>query len=628
MKRKWTALMLAAVLCVTGPTGFSALGAQGEEEAMPADQSYLYGMDYIAFEGIGNGIDYKKGFELMHNLGVKSIRHWMHVDWFFDEEFNVRQGNVDTMKAILAEAAKYDFQLVGMNHHNINKYGPSHVNDKVSRSSGYYEEWIGNYERGWHELAKLFPEITIWEIDNETNNIDFMHNAEGAGAFSLQEMADISTDLFFYGSRGIHRANPEAVTVMGGFVTWSGEGFLKAVYENIKSGEFGEGSTDPDDYFQALAWHPYTTDFDAQSFVQDNQALYGLIRRHEGKDKKVYFTELGNWGNNQPEETAAAYVKAVYETVRESLPFVESVHYYRAFNNLVDNGNQGGLFRDPNPDRQDILAGVRAAPGSPRPAAYAYQQVAGGEGSLELLMSDLHIVTSREMVEKSIEQNMGKVSADENFDYELLMGNAEGALSPFPYFQNTDNTPTLKDAQGEASQTGRFISSFQVRGGRADSNIVVRITAKKDIRFCIAFEAKSDWASGYFQTVRIEPDGTRTQIDRTDIAAGSLSAPVVVGKPIEVRLEAGDTLLFYFGNDTTDWQTVYFTASFSAAAEGAAPEASPPGQGEPEAAPSPDTGFSAPLGAVGACSAASLVCAGAAGPAGGDRRRKGAAVSS
>lgn len=79
----------------------------------------------------------------------------------------------------------------------------------------------------------------------------------GGRCFLPSGKADISTDMFFYGSRGVHRANPEAVTVMGGFVTWSGEGFLKAVYENIESGSFGEGSTDPDDYFQALAGTVY-----------------------------------------------------------------------------------------------------------------------------------------------------------------------------------------------------------------------------------------------------------------------------------------------------------------------------------------------------------------------------------
>ncbi len=388
MKKRVFCLLLALALALP----LFGCSQEPEEEGYPVDPGFLYGMDYIAYEGIGNGIDYVKAFQLMDNMGVQSIRHWMHVTWFFDEDFNVIQGNVDTMKEILAEAQKYDFQIIGMSHRNINKYGYSHQNDKVSRDSPYYQEWIANYERGWYELVKLFPEITIWEIDNETNNTDFMRNAEGGPAFSLQEMADISTDMFFYGSRGIHRANPDAVTVMGGFVTWSAEGFLKKVYDNIKSGGFGEGSTDPDDYFQCLAWHPYTNGFNETSFINQQQALYDIAYSYEGKHKKVYFTELGNWTYTQNnEQVAADYVKQVYAVTAEKLPWVESIHYYRAFDNIIDNNCQGGLFADPNPDRVDVnpITGERRNPGAPKPAALAYQQMTGGEGPLDLLETKL-----------------------------------------------------------------------------------------------------------------------------------------------------------------------------------------------------------------------------------------------
>lgn len=386
--KKICALILAAALCLAA---FGGCGSAEPKAEYTADQQYLYGMDYLLFEGKGNGIDYVKGVETLSNMGVKSIRHWMHVTHFFDPQFNVKQDNVDTMRAMIEELLKHDLQIIGMSHRNINKYGYSHENSKVSRNSDYYEEWISNYERGWYELALLFPEITIWEIDNETNNVDFMKNAEGTGAFSLQEMSDISTDMFFYGSRGIHRANPDAVTVMGGFVTWSGAGFLEMVYENIKSGEFGEGSTNPDDYFEALAWHPYTTNFIPESFITENQTLYDIAYEYEGKHKTVYFTELGNWDSKQSQERAAENVKAVYAATAESLPFVESIHYYRMFNNQIDNGNQGGMFFDPNPDRVDMMPGKgqRAVPGSPKLSAYAYQEMAGGSGSLELLMTPL-----------------------------------------------------------------------------------------------------------------------------------------------------------------------------------------------------------------------------------------------
>lgn len=386
MRKKWTAILAAVILSIC------AGGCGDQKDSYPVEEGYLFGMDYIAFEGVGNGVDYVKAFELMDNMGVRSIRHWMHVTWFFDEEFHVKQKNVDLMKEIIREAQKYDFQLIGMSHRNINKYSREssrYENAKISRSSDYYDEWIENYERGWYELARLFPEITIWEIDNETNNIDFMEDAEG-GSFSLQDMADISTDLFYYGSRGIHAANPDAVTVMGGFVTWSGGEFLTKVYENIGSGEFGEGSTDPDDYFQALAWHPYTSLFHAERFVKDNQALYDIAYKYEGKHKKVYFTEVGGWDENLSQQQAAQYVEELYQAM-EQLPFVESAHYFRAFDNLIDGNCHFGMFVDPNPQREETEKGKtqRLNPGMPKESAYAYQRAAGGTGSLELLMTEL-----------------------------------------------------------------------------------------------------------------------------------------------------------------------------------------------------------------------------------------------
>ena len=364
-------------------------GCKREKDSYTADQKYLYGMDYILFEGLGNGIDYVKGVQLLNNLGVKSLRHWMHVDWFMDEEFNLKEENVETMRAMLAELKKYDFQIIGMNHNNFNYTGMTSAKPPRDTEEGsYYREWLALYEESWYRLASLFPEITIWEIDNETNNVDFMPSTEG-GDFSLSTMTDISTDMFYYGSKGVHRANPDATTVMGGFVTWNGEAFLEGVYENIKSGDFGEGSTDPDDYFQALAWHPYTNGFNADRFVEDNRALYNIALRYEKKHKTVYFTELGNWTATQSEETAAEYLTQGYKVTAERLPFVESIHYYRMFDNVIDNNNVSGIFYDPNPDRVDMTPDGRANPGAPKAAAYAYQRMTGRTGSLELLMTDL-----------------------------------------------------------------------------------------------------------------------------------------------------------------------------------------------------------------------------------------------
>lgn len=103
--KKLVCVFLSAVLCLS----CAACGNEGEQpDTYTADQSYIYGMDYIIYERLGD-IDYVKGIELMSNMGVKSLRHWMHCDWFLDDELTVKQGNVDAMKEIIAELAKYDF---------------------------------------------------------------------------------------------------------------------------------------------------------------------------------------------------------------------------------------------------------------------------------------------------------------------------------------------------------------------------------------------------------------------------------------------------------------------------------------------------------------------------------------
>ncbi len=359
-----------------------------KEESYPVEEGYQNGMCYIAYEMHRNEPEaYKKSFEILNNMGVKSIRMWMHMTWFLDGEFNVLEENVKVMKEIIAEARKYDFQLIGMSHRNINEFynqGGKYQNAKIGRDSDNYDEWIDGYYRGWKFLAETFPEITIWEIDNETNNQDFMMNAETGGTFTLQEMADISADLFYYGSKGIHEANPDALTVMGGLVTWNINEFLPLLYQNIKSGQFGEGSTNPDDYFQALCWHPYMTIFNSAKFIKENQDIYNLAYSFEGRHKKVFLTEAGDFDVNMKEEQAAKCVEQMYTAVKE-LPFVEALHYHRMFNNIPDNNRQSGLFRDPHESQEDKVNGVRQNPGAPKLSAYAFQKAAGGEGPLDLL---------------------------------------------------------------------------------------------------------------------------------------------------------------------------------------------------------------------------------------------------
>ena len=207
----------------------------------------------------------------------------------------------------------------------------------------------------------------------------------------------MSADLLFYASRGIHRANPQAITVMGGIVDPYGLGipetdtgttivnFMEALYDAIASGR--HGSTHPDDFFEVAAWHPYYyKNAPDDYFVQKNQEIYDVILRREKKDKKVFLTEFG-WDESlwDMAEIPGA-IEKLFPLIQERMPYVEALHYYRLFDDVTENHNTAGLFCDPVPSRRDILpkTGECRAAGSPKPSAYSYQRAAGGQGPLDL----------------------------------------------------------------------------------------------------------------------------------------------------------------------------------------------------------------------------------------------------
>ena len=367
---------------------------------------HLYGMCYLAYEGVGNGIDYKKAFELMHNMGVQTIRQWMHFSYYMSDYKTFKPNEVKQMHEILAEAKRWGIFSIGMSHFNWSIDTKSFVVGKQERQtwdgSDYYK-WLECYEETWYLVAKEFPEITYWEIDNELNNKDFMFIQGKSGkSLSTEEMAAISADMLYYGSRGIHRGNPNAITVMGGIVDPWGLGipqketgttmvnFMEALYDAIESGE--HNSYNPDDFFQVAAWHPYYYQGCADDyFVSENNKIYSVIKQREGKDKKVFLTEFG-WSESQWNmKSMCSALSDLYSVISKKMPYVETLCYYRAFDNEADGHNTAGLFYDPNPSRTDLIPNTetRGTPGAPKDNAYIYQKAAGGKGSLDLLKTSV-----------------------------------------------------------------------------------------------------------------------------------------------------------------------------------------------------------------------------------------------
>lgn len=377
-----------------------------------ANQAYLYGMDYILTERLNSpSFDVGKEVRLLANLGVKSVRLWLHMTAFLYDAVTVNPTNAAVAHETLAQLDRYGIQVVGVSHtsFHVGTMLSGEPARDVSAQNAYYIEWLRDYYTGWKTLATEFPEVKIWEIDNEMNNADFMCDINGNKVYSLREMADIATDMLYYASRGIHEANPKAETVLGGLTEPTGLGsgqnktFLQYLYDNIKSGDFGyfyfeedraNASKDPDDYFQIACWHPYMWVFDSENFVRFNNEIYQVVLQNEGKHKPVLFTEMGFSEMRNSEETSAENLTAALTAIRDRMPYVQSVHYFRLFNVAAKTWtgtiSQYGLFYDPDPSRIDYNAdGSRNTPGAPKSKAYAFQQIAGGKGSLRLMETEL-----------------------------------------------------------------------------------------------------------------------------------------------------------------------------------------------------------------------------------------------
>lgn len=365
-------------------------GPNYKEENTVAYKQYLYGMCDLAWSEYSwnpdNPADYTITSTLIENLGCKSVRNWMHCNWLMNDPNTFNEKNLELAHNIVDDLTAHGFQIIGMNHSNFHAKGYANSSSTVAKPArdlnegSEYLKWLDDYETTWYNIAKEFPEIMYWEIDNESNSDTFFEKLTG-GTFSLKEKADIYTDMLFFASRGIHRANPEANTIMGGLVISTAESFLQYIYDNIFADD--SWSQYPDDYFQIAAWHPYMSAFTPTKLRKTNQDIYNVIKENEGKDKKVFITEFGFSEANASIEKINEYLPLAYE-VFEELPFIESVHYFRMYDNLKSTWGTSaektfGLFTDPLTHGVD---GSNPVLCKPKITAYTFQSLAGGEGDL------------------------------------------------------------------------------------------------------------------------------------------------------------------------------------------------------------------------------------------------------
>ena len=416
--------MLALTSCGVGGTTDTGEGntptPPAEEQEKPEEKpdepaikvnDMLYGMCNIQEERDNYEKFAEVDAQLMYNLGVGCTRNWMHSRTLLDSKGTVNRENCDKMHTSLKAQKDLGIKLIGMNHTNFNNGSAVAGKPKRDIAKGsYYVQWLQDYYTSWKTLAKEFPEVDYWEIDNEVNNADFMKNLQGQAVYNLEEMADIVADMLYYATRGIRSVTKDAQVVLGGITEPWGLGhgenvaFMELLYERITSGEFGyfynlekkeNASTNPDDYFEIACWHPYVwkESFDAEHFIAENNKIYDVIKKYEPEGKDVFFTEIGIHTEGYTEEGQADFIEKMFKTVKEDLPYVKTVSWFKMFDvakvTWTGKLSRYGLFYDPhdreytrvNGNTTEILVN-----GAPKPSAYAFQKVAGGSGALDLLL--------------------------------------------------------------------------------------------------------------------------------------------------------------------------------------------------------------------------------------------------
>lgn len=377
-KYRLLAGLLAAVIALlcgcdaaqqnTDPTG-------SQETTLPqvTEKSYLFGVNYVDAR-MSDRVAVNQAVTLISALGADSARLNPGVVETGTTMFETARTRLHSMISALTlsgvEQVIVEISSLPMDGvmGNLAPY-PDLEDDE-------YLAFLDGVEAMVTMLVEEFPEVKYWQIGNLMNIDLFMHplgwqeTNSPVDGFTLEEKAQLTVDVMYRTMKAVRAKSEDAVVIMPAMGTPNGEdmeAYLTEVYKQILSGE--RGSSKVEDFMDALAWHPVITAKPDQSWVDANNALYAIAESNGDGDRPVYLTELGyNSTEEGSEEEHAQWVEEAYRLVDEQMPYVESVHYYRLFN---DGEERNGLFNEPREGFAPTQKGV------------AFQTAANGSGDLE-----------------------------------------------------------------------------------------------------------------------------------------------------------------------------------------------------------------------------------------------------
>ncbi|MDY2879810.1 MAG: hypothetical protein SOT34_02570 [Candidatus Borkfalkiaceae bacterium] len=445
MKRKWMkrlfALIAASCMCC-----FLSCGTPGTETGIsPGGESVqegegnnelLYGFAE-PFAGTNvSGFNPRVEAYLAGVIGAKTFRLWMNDSNLFGAKYtevidNAELAEVPRSATLMYETYIEELRSAGIREitcmgmlfprtaSTANGLEGSFVPRRDEETGSEYMQFLEKVEILWESVAGAFPGIDVWEMGNETNQAAFLKYADGDP--TTEELAAINVDYMYYALKGIRKGNSSAVCITPGYAPVGGIGtvreFLTDVYDAIGSGNFPAGQTkctDPDEYFDGVAWHPYdggsgivlTKAPDIVQWVRENDEVRQIMISRGDEEKEVWFTEFGFTFDmyslpvagegeeditsytingvtyrldDETEEKQAEWIRLYFDAMK-GMEYVHTCHFFRLCCAKKD-AQWGGVG--------EIFFGCFLEPDSalgrgfyPRKKAYVLQEIYGGTGDL------------------------------------------------------------------------------------------------------------------------------------------------------------------------------------------------------------------------------------------------------
>ena len=384
-------MILSGVACEWTEDSSSVNRAPMTDEAAPVltsttdttianmDRTNMFGLCELPSEFGGGSTEKETTIEFIaescKNLGVKSMRVWMHLKMVFtrdsdsDELFFKEDvvANYHRYFQLLKEAGVE--QILVMNHQFIKpwdyyNHDSQCMPDPWNGEYDYYVRTLKIYEDAYVKMQKEFPEITYWEVGNEFESSQFLHKAGWkAGSndflFTFPQLALIYADLCWYANRGLKSVNPASVTVApGSSASKKVPEYILNVYSQIaesKSVPTGQPfyDPDPDHYFQIMAWHPYAH-YDTDAILKRSDEIYETMKKYGDGDKKVWFTECGFSNSEHADDETMLEKYTYYLDEIAKKPYAETIFVFRLTNlhNFKENAletNYGIMYAQLDP---------------------------------------------------------------------------------------------------------------------------------------------------------------------------------------------------------------------------------------------------------------------------------------